>query len=272
MPKNLTDDPEVMKLIAETLQSLERGIKNQELIQWKIDTEALAQLATKIMPIPKVAKATGMQSEEFAEIFTIFAVRFIEHRVGHKIHQAITELFHETWSFALPVNTLRKDTSPELKRVFSKSRIESTVHRQMMRETRKRFDEVLQGWLKGRGGSKSRADLSQLLEFYTQCLIQTKSAKDIYKFCMKSSLPDWQKVVKQKHSDMPDDLIARLSGLRTDLTNELQAKLDKKNHHDIARVSHIAAEWAARLCNIPDYYYKIKTLETALTKQRKQKQ
>jgi hypothetical protein len=120
-----------------------------------------------------------------------------------------------------------------------------------------------------RGGSEKDYSLDLLLFHYKKTLEKTSAASNIYKSIKLHNLPDWQRIIKQKSIDMPDDLINRLPGALSILSMEEQSTITEKGH-EVGTPSHIAAEWASRLCKVPAYHYSYKTLETILTKLRKQ--
>jgi hypothetical protein len=114
-----------------------------------------------------------------------------------------------------------------------------------------------------RGGSKTDYDLTSLGSHYEKMLPVWKDAKAIWK---KNRERNWQAFIQSEYRDLqlPVDLIARLSGSPSHLSDDIKTKLSEKGGS--ASPSDIALEHAARLCGVSDYHYTLRHLRDALTK------
>lgn len=117
----------------------------------------------------------------------------------------------------------------------------------------------------GSNGRPAEYDLSDLRDYYTEVKEQVSLARRVYKASGK--LTRWREHVRLEVPEMPEDLIRRLSGNPQDLTDHDMIRLEEQG--GTAQPSDIALEWAARLCGVPPYHYKLKTLKAKLTEQNK---
>lgn len=103
-----------------------------------------------------------------------------------------------------------------------------------------------------------------LLPHYKKAYPRWREAQRIFKRNAQSQ--NWKEHVKLEYSDLPEELIARLSKNPLDLSEEHLERLEEKGGS--GSPSDIAAEHAARLCGLARYQYALTTLKRLLSEKR----
>lgn len=192
------------------------------------------------------------------QTYALIAPRLFMDGLADKLKAALTERITET-AYEVGRELKGQLFKDEKGHSVSINRDLSTRLQNALNYAEKRTKVRLQA--PGPGGSDADYDLNQLKRFYYECLPKWQDAKRIYK---DNRQRNWQAIVKGEHSDLPDQLIKRLSDPPNLPESELAILAVKGG---ISKASDIALEHAARLCGVPAYHYTLAHLERIKRKQ-----
>jgi len=204
-----------------------------------LDQKAIEEFLQQVASEEKTEEAP----REFVDYIN-FLVTYIANNLTNGLNQTLTSLIHEGM---LAFQIMDQDTQQP----FQTDSDDTIAY--LLNEYKQAIKKRLGLTRRQR---KARYDLSELLNHYSTVLPLWQDAKEIYKDNRKRN---WQQIVKTVHPYLPVDLVARLSGNPSDLSDEVKENLAEKG--GTSEPSDIAIEHAARLCGAPDYSYALSTLE-----------